>query len=388
MLGSSSTTSTEKTSQSYAPYIQKLQQDLAGAGFNMADPFLLTSPFAKAPMNADQRKAFDLARTSGGQVFQEGGPGLLRPSKQNENFLINAPALTGGHTAASMQAARVSGEDVSGLLNPYLRNVMGTATDAGRREYMNADAGLQAKYAAGQALGGSGEALARGQLARGFAADSQNLAAKTMAEGYDNAQRLAMANASMEQQARSANQGAQNAFASQNLDTWLKTPQINSQLMDAQQRRELTAAQAILSGGNQQQQFAQGILNTPWEALARLQGLTPQVYDSNRVTVKETEGGGGGGGIGQILGLAAGAARAFAGSDERMKTDIQPMGEDPETGLLMYSYRYKGDPKSYPKVVGPMAQDVQKVMPEAVKDMGGRLAIDAGLLSHLSKKKA
>lgn len=382
---SGSTTSTERSSQTYAPWIQQLQQDLAGSGFNMADPFLLTSPFAKAPMNADQRKAFDLARTSGGQVFQEGGPGLLRPSKQNENFLINAPALTGGHTAASMQAARVSGEDVSGLLNPYLRNVMGTATDAGRREYMNADAGLQAKYAAGQALGGSGEALARGQLARGFAADSQNLAAKTMAEGYDNAQRLAMANASMEQQARSANQGAQNVFASQNLDTWLKVPQINSQLMDAQQRRELTAAQAILAGGNQQQQFAQGILNTPWEALARLQGLTPQVYDSNRVTNKETESSSGGFDLGSILGGVAGIIKA---SDERMKTDIQPMGEDPETGLLMYSYRYKGDPKSYPKVVGPMAQDVQKVMPEAVKDMGGRLAIDAGLLSHLSKKKA
>jgi hypothetical protein len=382
---SSSSSSTERETKSYAPYIQQLQQDLAGAGFNMVDPFLLTSPFAKAPMNADQRKAFDLARTSGGQVFQPGGPGLLRPSKQNENFLINAPALTGGHTAASMQAARVSGEDVSGLLNPYLRNVMGTATDAGRREYMNADAGLQAKYAAGQALGGSGEALARGQLARGFAADSQNLAAKTMAEGYDNAQRLAMANASMEQQARSANQGAQNAFASQNLDTWLKTPQINSQLMDAQQRRELTAAQAILAGGNQQQQFAQGILNTPWEALARLQGLTPQVYDSNRVSNKETESSSGGFDLGSIF---KGAAALMGASDERMKTDIQPMGEDPETGLLMYSYRYKGDPKSYPKVVGPMAQDVQKVMPEAVKDMGGRLAIDAGLLSHLSKKKA
>jgi hypothetical protein len=384
-MQSGSTSSTERSSQTYAPWIQQLQQDLAGSGFNMASPFLLTSPFAKAPLNADQRKAFDLARTSGGQVFQEGGPGLLRPSKQNENFLINAPALTGGHTAASMQAARVSGEDVSGLLNPYLRNVMGTATDAGRREYMNADAGLQAKYAAGQALGGSGEALARGQLARGFAADSQNLAAKTMAEGYDNAQRLAMANASMEQQARSANQGAQNAFASQNLDTWLKTPQINSQLMDAQQRRELTAAQAILAGGNQQQAFAQGNINAPWEFFDRLKGVTPQVYDSNRVSNKETESSSSGFDLGSIF---KGAAALMGASDERMKTDIQPMGEDPETGLLMYSYRYKGDPKSYPKVVGPMAQDVQKVMPEAVKDMGGRLAIDAGLLSHLSKKKA
>ena len=36
----------------------------------------------------------------------------------------------------------------------------------------------------------------------------------------------------------------------------------------------------------------------------------------------------------------------------------------------MYSYRYKGDPKSYPKVAGPMAEDVMQVAPHAVRTMG------------------
>jgi hypothetical protein len=36
----------------------------------------------------------------------------------------------------------------------------------------------------------------------------------------------------------------------------------------------------------------------------------------------------------------------------------------------MYSYRYKGDPKSYPKVSGPMAEDVMKVAPHAVTTVG------------------
>lgn len=55
------------------------------------------------------------------------------------------------------------------------------------------------------------------------------------------------------------------------------------------------------------------------------------------------------------------------GSDEDLKTDIKKVGKDKETGVPLYSYRYKGDPKTYPKVVGPMAQDVEKVAPEMVK---------------------
>ena len=47
----------------------------------------------------------------------------------------------------------------------------------------------------------------------------------------------------------------------------------------------------------------------------------------------------------------------FGMSDENEKTDKKKIGKDPDTGLDLYSYRYKGDPKTYPKVVGPMAQD-------------------------------
>jgi Chaperone of endosialidase len=76
---------------------------------------------------------------------------------------------------------------------------------------------------------------------------------------------------------------------------------------------------------------------------------------------------------GQLLGGLGGLA-----SDRRMKTDVQKFGTDPESKLPIYAYRYKGDPKTYPKVVGPMAQDVKKVAPEAVhSEEGGHLAISA-----------
>ena len=62
-------------------------------------------------------------------------------------------------------------------------------------------------------------------------------------------------------------------------------------------------------------------------------------------------------------------------SDERMKTDKTKLGKDPKTGLDMYAFRYKDDPKNYPKVVGPMAQDVEKQYPDSVKTLAGTKVI-------------
>jgi hypothetical protein len=67
---------------------------------------------------------------------------------------------------------------------------------------------------------------------------------------------------------------------------------------------------------------------------------------------------------------------SFFSSDRTDKTDIEKFGKD-DTGLNMYAFRYKGDPKSYPKVVGPMAQDVEKKAPTAVRKIAGHRVIQA-----------
>jgi hypothetical protein len=74
--------------------------------------------------------------------------------------------------------------------------------------------------------------------------------------------------------------------------------------------------------------------------------------------------------LGSSLGSLGSAALAFL-SDERMKTDIEEVGEDPESGLMMYAFRYEGDPKTYPKVIGPLAQEVEDMYPEEVGEIGG-----------------
>ena len=94
--------------------------------------------------------------------------------------------------------------------------------------------------------------------------------------------------------------------------------------------------------------------------------------------------------MGGILGLGAGALKA---SDRRVKDDIEPLGSvlaaNPDTPkmatifgadndhdeLPIYRYSYKDDP-SNARHIGPMAQDVEKIDPRAVKNIGGVKHID------------
>jgi hypothetical protein len=84
---------------------------------------------------------------------------------------------------------------------------------------------------------------------------------------------------------------------------------------------------------------------------------------------------------GAIIGGLAGGASGYL-SDKRTKTDIKLLGK--VTSLLdlpAYEYRYKGEKK---KRRGVMAQDVQKVLPEAVTEVDyqgkRRLAIKPGVI--------
>ena len=64
-------------------------------------------------------------------------------------------------------------------------------------------------------------------------------------------------------------------------------------------------------------------------------------------------------------------------SDKRLKKDIEPVGQGP-AGIPVYKYRFKGALAGSPKQQGPMAQDVQKVVPQAVSQIpgsGGKLQI-------------
>lgn len=76
-------------------------------------------------------------------------------------------------------------------------------------------------------------------------------------------------------------------------------------------------------------------------------------------------------------GATGGGGAAAAASDERLKEDIKYLGTSPQ-GYKKYSFKYKADPsKTYQ---GVMAQDIQKIKPEAVIVKDGYLAVDYSLL--------
>jgi hypothetical protein len=74
--------------------------------------------------------------------------------------------------------------------------------------------------------------------------------------------------------------------------------------------------------------------------------------------------------LGGLLG-AAGLAGKFM-SDIRLKENIEPVGMLND-GLPIYRWNYIGDDQTH---IGPMAQDVERIHPEAVSEIGGFKAID------------
>jgi len=100
----------------------------------------------------------------------------------------------------------------------------------------------------------------------------------------------------------------------------------------------------------------------------RLSALGMSPYGKTETTDKTVEEGSSGadwitGGLG-VFQLLMGL------SEDKKKTDIEEVGKLPGTDLNLWAYRYKKDPKTYPKVVGLMASDIEKKIPEAVDTIG------------------
>lgn len=75
-------------------------------------------------------------------------------------------------------------------------------------------------------------------------------------------------------------------------------------------------------------------------------------------------------GVGQLAGGLGLGAMAF--SDENLKQDIDLVGK--ENGLNIYEFSYKIMPER--RFRGVMAQEVRKIMPEAIRELFGFLAVD------------
>ncbi len=172
---------------------------------------------------------------------------------------------------------------------------------------------------------------------------------------------------------RVAGIGAADAATTANNLPYLQALQI------AQQRRAIPG-QAIAQGAG---------LIVPMAQLGGTQNQqgTIQTNSSTPFNFNDLAGLFKGGNSSSLAGMAnAGSAALGFLSDRDEKTDIKKIGTSEETGLDIFSYRYKGDPKTYPKMVGPMAQDIEKNYPGSTETIGGTMYVKpqaAGLLGAI-----
>jgi len=310
-------------------------------------------------------------------------------------------AQAGGYQPQQVQAGQLAQTDLSPYMNPYNQAVLQTSLDAlNQQRMMNLNQASDAAIKA-RAFGGSRQAIQEGVVNAAAQQQAAQLTANLMQQGYSQAQAAAQADITRQMEAARLNQaaglsgaqlgisGAQalGGLAGAGQESFLGGAASALAAQEAIQRQQQAELDAARQAYAEQQAFPLQQLQIPLSAL----GATP--YGG---TQTQTTSGGSSSGLLTGLGAASTGVSILSGlkglgvlgallpgSDERMKTDIQKIGKDKETGVDMYAYRYKGDPKTYPKVVGPMAQDIEEKYPEAVKEVAGRKTVDIQFPSML-----
>jgi len=302
--------------------------------------------------------------------------------------------------------------DVSAYMNPFIQNVEDAALSRLQGATQTAVNRIGDQALAARAFGGSRQGIAEGVALGEAARSAGELSANLRSQGFGQAAQLLQADQQRAMQAQLANQQAGLTASQVNAQQMLQSQLANQSagLQGAQQRLAAANQLADLSGafqrsrqldaalleniGAQRQAQQQAALdeayarfqeqqNYPIEMLnLRLGATSATPYGMTQTGTQFVPRGnsflGGLGAVGSAASGIAALAPLLGFSDERMKTDIEKVGRDKETGLDMYAYRYKGDPKTYPKVVGPMAQDVEKKYPEQVREVAGRKAVNLG----------
>ena len=290
-----------------------------------------------------------------------------------------------GQNPTSVKAGQLAGTNLQPYMNPYTQDVINATLPLMQQQNalsqnQQADAAASAK-----AFGGSRQGIQQGVAQAQGALNIGQMAAQLNQANFAQAQAGATGDINRTLTADTSNQQANQAkinsdiLASQGLTN-------TGQQMNASNVANFNMLQSAGAAQEMQQQnqinaqmakFNQAF-NYPQQQLGVLEsslGMTPHDTStsgqSNTTTTTPTDW------ASIIKGGADTAASLYTMSDKSMKTDIEKLGKDPDTKLPMYAYRYKGDPKTYPKVVGPMAQDVQDADPSAVKKVGkdGKLAI-------------
>lgn len=411
-MGSSSPKAQPVTqTTSLPPWLEGVtKENLAIADQISRRPYQAYTGQLQAGFTPEQEAAFQYAQAGIGATQPVFGQAINTASQaaQYDPMAVNASQIGyQGVTAPSFLQG-----NVGAYMNPYIENVENAALSRLQGATQQAVNRIGDQAVQARAFGGSRQGIAEGVALGEAARSAGELSANLRSQGYNQAAALLQADQQRAMQAQLANQQAGLTASQVNAGQALQAQLANQTagLQGSQQRlaaanqlanlgtnyqqsRQLDAA-LLENIGQQRQAMNQAALdeayaryqeerNYPIEMLnLRLGATSATPYGT---TTSGTQFVPRGNNLLAGLGAAGSAASGFAAlapllgiSDERMKTDVEKVGKDEETGLTMYAYRYKGDPKTYPKVVGPMAQEIEKKYPGQVTEVAGRKAVNLG----------
>ena len=282
----------------------------------------------------------------------------------------------GAGTAQGMafQPGQLATTNLQQYQDPYTKQVI----DASAQDVLrNAQLGLNQLSGQAQkagAFGGSRHGVAMGEIGRGVAQMLGQQSAQLRSQGFQNAQ-------------QQAQQDIQNRLAGAQFR--LGASQQMGNLANLGFGMSNTIQDRMMQQGAMQQALQQQLINTAQQRYAERMGLPQQTigYVSQALgatptpqtttTTKQP-------GLFDYLTLGATAAAGMGMSDIRLKHNIEKVGTL-KNGLNIYKWEWKDFAKKLnlplKTTIGVIAQEVQKIKPEAVKEHeSGYLMIDYGAL--------
>jgi hypothetical protein len=317
-----------------------------------------------------------------------------------------------GQTPQQVTAGQLSSTNLQPYMNPYTQSVINSTLPIMQQNLALSQNQQANQAASNNAFGGSRQGVQAGVTQAQGAQGMAQMAAQLNQANYGQAVGQAQSDIATNLQGQLANQSAQQNQAGLNLQGASGLAALGNA---AQQSQVRNFGEQVTAGSLEQQQ-AQNQINAqmakfqnawayPGQQLGVLQsalGMTPygQAQQGQSTTQTQTSPDiamsalGGLQMLGGMFAAPAGGTSAMAGigsmlgglSDRSMKTDITKLGVHKPTKLPIYAYRYKGDPKSYAKAVGPMAEDVAKIAPGAVAPIpgaGGKMMVHPAVLGAL-----
>ena len=293
---------------------------------------------------------------------------------------------TQAYAAPAAQLAGLAGlgttdADISRFMNPYASQVIDVAERERRRAGDIEKQALASKAVTAGAFGGSRYGIAEAERRRNLEQGVADIRTTGLGEAFKQAVQQAQAqqesrlgaSRSFSELAQVAPKGTADELARLEAVGAARRGQSQGELDIAQRKflEERTFPESALQQYSQFIQPTQSVLGAAGTLTKTGPGQAQPTY------LQQTAG---------LIGSLGSAAGGFAKmSDPREKTDVKKIGMDEATGLAMYSFRYKEDPKTYPKVVGPMSDEVKEKYPELVSEVAGTEVVDFGGLASIAE---